>query len=396
MNKKTRWGVLGFAAIVILLAVYGFWPERVSVEIQPVVRATMEVTLEEEGRTRVIDRFVVGAPVPGYTPRLALEVGDTVSRGQVLLELEPLRSVTLDPRSRAEAEARVAATRAALNAAQETVRAAEADTLFVSAELKRIHALFASGSATRQTLDQAETAYRRARAQYASATFGVEIARHELDAARTALSYAGTGGGGRRVAIPAPVGGQVLAVHQRSEGVVQPGQPLLELGDARALEVTVDVLSSDAVRIPPGTEVVFDRWGGPSPLRGIVRTVQPVGFTKVSALGVEEQRVFVVADLSSPREDWQRLGDGYRVIARFILWRGEDVLQVPMSALFRNGNGWAVFVVHNGKAVLRPVEFSHQNGSAAAVASGLEEGDEVIVHPGDSIADGTRVSIREP
>lgn len=222
----------------------------------------------------------------------------------------------------------------------------------------------------------------------------MEVARHELEAAETALRYAAareTGQPLEQLSLKAPVDGRVLRLYQENEGVVGAAQPLLELGDPGALEVEVDVLSTDAVKIQPGMRVLFDRWGGDEPLEGQVRLIEPVGFTKVSALGVEEQRVLVIADIVSPPEQWRRLGDGYRVEARFILWSGEQVLQLPASALFRHGEGWVVFSLENGRAVRHVVEVGRRNGLAAQLLSGLKAGATVITHPDNSIEDGVRV-----
>ena len=235
-----------------------------------------------------------------------------------------------------------------------------------------------------------------AHAEQRSADFAVEVARFELEAAQTALQYSITGNGEtarETVKLRAPVSSRVLQLHRESEGVVATGEPLLEIGDPQALEVAVDVLSADAVRIRPGTPVEFHRWGGELPLEGVVRRIEPTGFTKVSALGVEEQRVWVIADLTTPQEQWQQLGDGYRVEAHFILWEAQDVLQVPASALFRHADGWAVFAVVSGRARLTAVRTGRNNGLVTQILSGLGEGDTVIVHPDDRIGDGVRVQL---
>jgi HlyD family secretion protein len=288
----------------------------------------------------------------------------------------------------------VAAASAALKAAEEKVAAARAETGYAQAEFTRKKKLAADALVSEGVLDEAETRARQARAEQRSAEFAVEVARFDLEAAETALQYSITGDGGtaaETVKLRAPVASRVLHIHHESEGVVATGEDLLEIGDPAALEIAVDVLSADAVRIRPGGAVKLYRWGGDHPLDAVVRTVEPTGFTKISALGVEEQRVWVIADLTSPREDWRQLGDGYRVEAHFILWEGDDVLQIPASALFRHGNGWAVFVVAAGRARLRPMEIGHNNGLTTQIVSGLEAGDSVITHPDDRIEDGVRV-----
>jgi HlyD family secretion protein len=355
-------------------------PRRVVVDVAKVTRGPLRVTVEEEGKTRVQDRFVVSAPVAGFVRRITLEVGDRVSRGQVVAQLEPLRSTGLDPRSRAEAEARVEAAKAALDAAKENARVATASDDYARAKYDRTKRLFESGFASKDDWG-----------------FAVEVARSDLDAARTQLLYSSGEGGrgsGGSVAVRAPVEGRVLGIPHKDEGAVEAGRPLIEIGNPRALEVEVDVLSSDAVRIRPGTTVHFDRWGGDGLLEGKVRTVEPAGFTKVSALGVEEQRVLVIADITSPPALWEQLGDGYRLEASFLLWEGDDILQVPASALFRYEGGWAAFTVEGGRAKRRTVTIGRHNGLVAQILSGMAEEETVIPHPSDKIEDGTRIRQR--
>lgn len=398
MRWRRRIGLAVFLLAVVGAIDYGFMPKPVLVDTTTVTRAPLQVTVEEEGKTRVINRFVISAPVAGFARRIDLDVGDAVAKGQVLVELEALPSAVLDPRSQAQAQARVEATRAALNMAEENARAALALADFAQADLRRLKKLYQSGGASKENIDQAETEDRRARANLRSAEFAVEVAQFELDAARTALRYSAATAGDKsseRVAIRTPVNGRVLKLYRKSEGVVDSGEALLEIGDPHALEAEVDVLSADAVRISPGSRVLFERWGGDDPLEGRVRIVEPVGFTKISALGVEEQRVLVIADIVSPPQRWERLGDGYRVEASFILWQAEDVLQIPTSALFRHGEGWAVFAIEDEKARQRPVRVGHRSGLKAEIVSGLKAGETVIVHPDDTIADGVRIRARQ-
>jgi HlyD family secretion protein len=356
----------------------------------------LRVTVDEEGKTRLRDRFVVSAPVAGYAKRVALEVGDPVKRGQVLAELEPMRTESLDPRSRATAEARVSSAEAALRAAEERVREAAAADEYAAARLERTRKLTEAGLTPRDTLEQVESEAKRARAARGSAEEVADSARHEVEGAKAALTRGGESGSGRseKVAVRSPVRGKVLAVRHESEGVVPAGAPLLEVGDPGRLEVEVDVLSTDAVRIRPATPVRFERWGGDVPLEGKVRRVEPVGFTKVSALGVEEQRVLVIVDITSPKEVWEGIGDGYRLEASFILWEEKDVLQVPAGAVFRSGDRFAVYVVEKGRAKVRTVEVGKRNGLAAQVLSGLAEGETVVLHPGDTVSDGRKVRPR--
>lgn len=266
--------------------------------------------------------------------RIKLEVGDPVAKGQVVVELEPSRSSVLDPRSRA--------------AAEEKARAAAADADYARANLEKQKRLFESGYIAKILMEQTESEAQRTAAERLAADASVKTARAELEKARTVLQYAGAAGlvgQGKIETLRSPVNGRVLKKHRESEGAVNSGDMLIDIGDTRRLEVRAEVLSADAVKIKPGTTVLFERWGGDAPLTGVVRTVEPQAFTKVSSLGVEEQRVLVIADFTSLPESWQKLGDSYRVEARFIIWEGKDVLQVPAGALFRQGEQWAVFVV---------------------------------------------------
>ena len=304
-----------------------------------------------------------------------------------------------DPRTRAAAEARVAATQAALKAAGERASASLAEADFAAVELKRLQGLYAQKAVSDEALEKAETLARKARAAAQSSAFEVEVARHELEAARTALKYSLAGGentsAGQTLAIRAPVDGVLLALHHESEGVINAGQALLEMGDPRSLEVVVELLSADAVRVQAGMRVLLERWGGENTLEAEVKTVEPLGRTKLSALGVEEQRVNVIVSLNSQPQQWQRLGDGYRVEARFILWESDKVLQVPASALFRVQDEWAVFVVEHGKARHRIVKTGRRNGLAVQVLEGLNEGETIILHPDDAVDDGVAVRARD-
>jgi HlyD family secretion protein len=393
MQLRRQIGISLAALLIVVAIIYGFMPKPVAVDVMPVARATLQVTVEEEGRTRVIDRYAISAPVAGYAQRIELDVGDSVQQGQPLVALEPLPSTVLDPRSRAQAQAQVAGAEAALLAAQENATAARASHDFAKAEYERIKELCKTQCVSQTEEDKAAAEARRAAANLRSARFAVEVARHELEAAKTTLQYSAAKGSQTpdKVVITSPINGSVLKINRESEGVIAVGQTLIEVGNPRALEVVVEALSADAVRMAPGTRIRFARWGGEQDLEGVVRVVEPVGFTKVSALGVEEQRVLVIADITSPTEQWQRLGDGYRVEASFILWEEPDVLQIPASSLFRYQDGWAVFVMQNDRAVRKVVEIGQRNGLSAQVLAGLKQGELVITHPDDSIEDGVEV-----
>lgn len=382
-------------ALAVVLGLYqGFRPQPVEVDIGVVEHGPLKVTVEQEGRTRVTERYVVTAPANGYLRRLGLDAGDVVTQGDVLAQLEPVRPDALDARRQAEAEARIASARANVDAAEQRVLAATSQTELARKEWDRVRALHATGLISNDVADRASNALEQGQVALRSARAGVDHARHELTLARSALIQSAAAGGGAVVPVRAPVSGRVLRLVHKSEGTVAAGQPLLELGDPQALEVEVDVLSADAVRLRPGTPVVLARWGGEALLQGEVTRVEPAGFTKVSALGVEEQRVWVIVALRSPQSAWQGLGDGYRVEASFILWQAKDVLQVPASALFRDGEGWAVFAVVDGRAEKRLVSIGQRNGLSAQVLRGLAKGDRVIVHPDDRVTARVEVKAR--
>ncbi|MGD2118120.1 MAG: HlyD family efflux transporter periplasmic adaptor subunit [Chromatiales bacterium] len=385
------------AAAIILLLIWGFWPQPVLVEIKPVTRAPLTVTIEEEGRTRVIDRYIVSAPVSGVTCRVQLDVGDSVEQGQVLLHITPLESQVLDARSRAQALANIDAAKSALRAAEERASAAAATAQLAANELKRLEPLIQQGMISKDAFDKALTANQTAAADKRSADFNVEVARYELDAAKSVLEYSTDAAqkAAEVVEVRSPISGKVLKIAHECAAPVTTGEPLLEVGDPAALEVEVDVLSADAVKIKPGMQVLFERWGGEQPLHGIVRRVEPVGFTKTSALGVEEQRVLIISDFSSEPQLWQSLGDGYRVEARFILWHEDKVLQVPASSLFRYNSGWALFVAENHRAQRRMVKIGQRNGLFAQILEGVDEGDTVINHPSDEVEDGRSIKVMQ-
>ncbi|WP_342630597.1 HlyD family efflux transporter periplasmic adaptor subunit [Marinobacter alkaliphilus] len=393
-GKRLFWSLM--AALIVVTFAFILRPEPVWVDLSTAQRGPLEVTVLEEGKTRVKDRYLVSSPVTGFVHRLELDVGDTVIPGELLTLIDPMPASILDARSRAEAEARVAAARSALQSIRQKAAAAEADADFSQQEYQRLLALKPSSFVSDEQLQQARTTAARAQAILRSARFDEEVASHELAAAQTRLQVSSAANGGKpaeRVAVRSPINGAVLGLVRKSEGIVQAGEPLLELGDPGTLEVVVDVLSFDAVKLEPGLATRLTGWGGPT-LDAVIRRVEPVGFQDVSALGVEEQRVKVIADMLSPHEHWQLLGDGYRVDAEFILWQAEDTLQVPASALFRHNNGYAVFKVTGDRANIQPVETGPGNGLSTVILSGLNEGDRVVRHPGRGLDDGDRIRVR--
>jgi HlyD family secretion protein len=376
-------------------AVAALRPQPAPVDVARAVQAGLVVAIEEDGVTRVKDRFVVSAPVTGSLSRLALEPGDVVKEGDALAEIAPATSPLLDERTRAQAEARLGAALSALGQAKAQVSRAKVAQELADQELARSRRLAEQGSISPQALEQAEFAARMRSEELASGAFGAKVAEEEARVARVAL---GRDGGGaardRHVDVLAPVSGRILRVHQKSAGIVQAAAPLLEVGDPAALEVVVDLLTTDAVHVLPGTPVVVRGWGGERDILGRVRRVEPSAFTRPSALGVDEQRVNVIVALVDPYERWSALADGYRVEARIVLWQGARVLQVPQGAVFRRGDGWAVFRIENDLARLTPVTLGHRGETSVEVTSGLREGALVAVHPGDRVKDGVRVEAR--
>jgi HlyD family secretion protein len=407
--KRWLW-IAGLAALLVGAIVYGLRPQPAPVEVAAVKQAPLRVTVEEEGKTRLRSRYVVSAPVAGYLRRLPWKEGDHIQAGQVVAVIEPPPPAVLDARTREQAAARLQAAEAALNVAQarvlaqqEQLRVARAEQHYWRRQQERDEALHQSGDVPLSRVERTETERQRAdgvaaaaERSLAAAQAEVATAAAEVAAARAALRESAAGAGGEQLAVRAPSGGRVIKVMRESEGTVLSGEGLIELGDARAIEVVVEVLSADAVKMLPGARVVLERWGGDTPLEARVRVVEPGGFTKISALGVEEQRVRVVADIVSPEPLWQRLGDGYRVEAVFVLWEGERVLQAPASALFRSNGGWAVFVVDGGLARRRTVEVGRRSATAAEIVAGLAAGELVVAHPDDTVSDGKAVTYTRP
>jgi HlyD family secretion protein len=317
-----------------------------------------------------------------------------------VIELEPLRSVELDPRSRAAAEAGVAAAAATVSASEQNEAARRSEAWLAKEDLTRAKALFDGGHISKSAFDRAQSAASQTEAAWGAASSSVKTARAELARARAVLGYSLEEGIGesrvKAIAVRSPVKGRVLKLHKESEGTVAAGEPLADVGDTASLEVRAEVLSSDAVSIKPLSPVFFERWGGSARLEGKVRSVEPAAFTKVSSLGVEEQRVVVISDIISAPEEWQKLGDGYRVEARFVVWESQKALKVPSSAVFRTGDKNAVFVVKDGRAVERQIKAGQMNGVAAEVIEGLSEGEEVVIHPDDALRDGARVKKAAP
>lgn len=385
-GNKLAW-VAG-AMIVAVMAVLLMRPKPIPVDTAPVVVGPMTVTVEEEGETRLHDNFVISAPVAGRLLRIELRAGDAVSSEETVARIEP---APIDPRYRAELTAQVQAAEAGKQEAAALAERAQSDYGQARRNLDRAEKLAASGVISKEALEQAHTAE-------AASVQALEAARHRLaattseeEAARARLLDARRSRGAAVVEVNSPIAGKVLRLLQQSERVVTAGTPLLELGYSPRLEVVTDVLSSEAVKVQSGDPVLLEGWGGERPIRARVRLVEPSGFTKVSALGIEEQRVNVVIDFVDPPGP---LGDAYRVEARIIVWQGERVTKAPTSALFRQGTEWAVFVLQGDRATRRQVEIGHRNATEAEVLKGVATGEQVVLHPTNEIRDGVRITAR--
>jgi len=383
-----------FGVAVVGLIVVASLPKPIPVDAAAAANGVLEVTIDEDGRTRVKDRYTISAPLNGNLGRVELRAGDEVEEGEVLARIVPLHAPLMDPRTRAQSEARLAQALAAQRQTRASVTRAESAAEYAASELRRSEQMADRGVTSPQALERARYESRSRSEELASARFGVRVADHEVRMARAALGRLDDEDDGEQMEVPAPVAGRVLRMIREDEGVVSAGTPLLEIGDPAALEVVVDVLTADAVKIEPGAHVTLERWGGEHSLEGHVRSVEPSAFTQTSSLGVQEQRVNVVIDIDSPREEWEALGDGFRIEARIRVWREEDALVIPASALFRSDDGWGVFVVDGEVAHRRSVEVGRRNGIEAQITGGLAAGDEVIVHPSDQISDGVEVRVR--
>jgi HlyD family secretion protein len=375
------------------LVALALWPETVTVTAAVATRGPLVVTIDEDGRTRVRDRFVVTAPVAGEVMRITLQPGDRVERGRtVLAVVRPAAPVPLDSRMRAELDASLRAGEAALGRVTAEQRRAVTALDLVTRQLRRTEALASAGAVARETLDVQQAEQRAADDAVRAAEFAVAQARQEVEGIRARLGVGAPTGSGRETTVVAPVNGVVLVRHVESQRVVAPGEPLIELGDPNAIEVVADLLSVDAVRITPGARVLIEQWGGDGTLQGRVRRVEPSGFTKVSALGVEEQRVNVVIDLDAGPAVGT-LGDGFRVEVRIVTWQDERALQVPLSTLFRVGTDWAVYAIVDGRAVVQRVTLGQRGTREAQVIDGVEEGAQLVAYPPDSLTEGTRVRV---
>ena len=389
-----------FGWSLLLLAVGGgiawsFWPVPIPVDAGEVTRGTFQVSVEDQGRTRVRDAYTISSPVAGRVLRIGNRAGEDVVAGKsVVAEILPSEPALLDARARAQAEATVKAAEAARKTAAASVALAQADVDHGVAELKRTESLAARDLISKSELENAQQQERRATAALEAAKSALTMRQFELENARMLLADFTGAVQSKEIAIKSPVTGRVFRVMQQSEAVVASGTPLMEIGNPDDLEVMAEFLSTDAVKVRPGQVAMIKDWGGPKDLAARVRLVEPSGFTKISALGVEEQRVRIILDIAEPRATWASLGDGFRVNARIVVSQAANAVRVPLSALFRNGDVWQTFVIRNGRAVRINVAVGATNEEEANVVSGLRPGDRVILHPSDKVTDGSRITVR--
>lgn len=381
-----------FCLLLAIAAALGWalWPRPVAVELATIARRDITQTIEEEGKARIREIYTVSAPITGQTLRIDLHAGDTVEQGQTLVSIRPAAPGLLDARLRRVAEAAAAAARAGVDLATAEIRQADAQLTFLRTELARAERLAAQGTISESARDKARLAVETGIAALDSAKASLGVRQRELERAQAALIETGSSEDPCCTVLKAPASGRMLRVLAESEQVVQPGTPLLQIGNPDDLEIAADILSREAVEIRPGAEAVIDGWGG-APLLARVTRIEPSATTKISALGIEEQRVPMILDLTSPAAP-SGLGDGFRVIVHVTVWEGKNVIAVPVAALFRDGGDWAVYRVENGRARIQHVSLGHRNDSFAEVTSGIEVNDSVIMYPSDQLADGLAVT----
>jgi HlyD family secretion protein len=397
-RRIALWSVFGLALIAGLA--YAFWPRAIQVDFAVAERGPLTVTVDDEGETRVKDVYVLSTPVTGRALRIDSDVGDQVIAGETIVaRIEPIDPTFLDVRSEAQAKAAVQAAEAAKALTEAELEQSRAELTFAKTELERAESLIKSKTISQRALDDADRNFKKRKAEVARTEAALKMREFELAQAWALLvsptETQETQGDCDCVSIPAPVSGRVLRVLHKSAGVVNAGDPLVEIGNPGDLEIVVDLLSSDAVKVEAGQRVIIEEWGGAGPLAGAVRRVEPFGFTKISALGIEEQRVNVIIDIRDPRERWSRLGHGYRVETRIVLWNGNDVLKLPLTALFRDGDRWAVFAEQDGRARRRYVTLGRRTSLEAEIKDGIDPGVRVVLHPSDRVRDGARITARK-
>lgn len=395
LDKKPRLRFLRWLAglAVVTALALGFRKQPLPVETATATRSAMDVSVLEEGKTRIRNRYVISPPLAGTLRRTSLRAGDRVeANSTVVAVMDPSPSELLSPRNQSQAESRVQSASAALQQREVEVARTAAAAELADRERARTESLAGSGAISEKERDAADlTATIRGR-EWKAAEFSRDIARYELAQAEAVLQNGSSGS--KPVEVKAPVSGVVLNVFEENTRAVAPGTPLLEVGDPSEIEAEIELLSTDAAGVQPGAPVLVERWGGAAPLQARVRLVEPAAFTKTSALGVEEQRVRVLADFTSPLPASPKLGDRYRIEGRVRIWHTDSALQVPTGALFRRGSVWNCFTLEGGTVGLRELQVGHQNGSTAEILSGLAEGESVILHPPDAVREGLRVRPR--
>ena len=385
-------------AVAFAFLIWFAWPQPVAVDMAEIVRGPMEVTVEDTGRTRVRHVYTVSALIAGKVLRTPRYVGDEVVADQtVVAAMQPMAPAFLDARTREELQAALVAAEAGIELAEHEIHRLEAARDFARSELRRAEELARRGVISPKTLDKARFDAETGVAALSSAKAQLDMRRSELASVMARLgdpsAAAASDDTDWRIELRAPVSGRVLRIVQESESAVQAGTPLIEIGDPADLEVVADLLSTDAVQIEPGAAVRIDGWGG-TPVRGRVARIDPAGFTKISTLGIEEQRVRTVIDFVDPPETWSRLGHDFHVVVHVTAWSAEEAVAVPVAALFRKGDNWAVYAVRDGRARMTPVEIGRRNNRLAEVRDGLEAGDRVVLHPSDRVEEGTAVAAR--
>lgn len=400
-TRKSRNGLMiGVAALVAAALVAAFWPQPTEVDLGAVTRGAMRLTVDEEARTQVRDPYVVSTPIAGHLLRVDLQPGDRVEQGKTIVaRMLPTNPAALDIRTHEQARAAIDSAKAALRVAEADLNKALADRDLAQTDLGRAQKLYAQENISHAALDRSESAMRTAQAVVDTARAAISMRVADLNNAEANLiSFDNIGqarSASEAIDLPSPITGVVLRVLQESETILPAGTPVLEIGDTGAdLEIVVELLSSDAVRVAVGDPVEIDNWGGEDVLNGVVERIDPFGFTKFSALGVEEQRVNAVIRFTDPIKLRAGLGHGFRVETRIIVWQNDDTLIAPSSALFRHNGGWAVFVARDEKAVLTPVETGRNNGFEVQILNGVEAGDAVVLYPSATLVDGARIAPR--
>lgn len=378
---------------LVIVGIMAFRPKPIEVETAMVTEGDLKITVQEDGKTRIREKYVVSTPVAGRLSRIELKAGDEVcNEGSLIAVILPGEPAMLDARSKAQSEARVEQAQAAVKRAIASEEQVRVNFELAKSKYARAKKLIASKAISRDEYDVARSEYLSASQSTRTTAFDKEIAEYELKTAKAALlQFSGESPTSTPFEVFAPVCGNVLRVFQESATVVGVGTPLIEMGDPQNLEIEIDVLSTDAVKIKPGANLMVEHWGGENPLKGTVRNVEPAAFTKISSLGVEEQRVNIIADFVEPTERLATLGDGYRIESRITISELSNVLRVPNSSLFRHQKKWHVFAVEGDMAVMRPVTIGLQNESHTQIAEGLNQQDEVILFPSDNITTQTKI-----